>query len=159
MVFRSSPLSRTAFALSPDGKSIVFSAHDSDGYRLYQRSLDEFEAVPIENTEGAVGPFFSPDGEWIAFWADRRLKKVPLLGGPAVTLCETYVWAPFGASWGPNDTIVFTPRVSGEIFEVSANGGEPRAITTLGDGEYGHRLPQVLPDTRWTSGRRTTTTA
>ena len=137
-------LSRTAFALSPDGKLIVFSAGDGEGSRLYRRALDDFEAVPIENTVGASGPFFSPDGQWIAFWADGRLKKLPSAGGPAVTLCETR--PPFGASWGPNNSIVFAPRGSGQIFEVSSDGGEPRPITSLGEGEYAHRLPQVLPD-------------
>ena len=139
-------LSRTTFALSPDSKLIVFSARDGEGSRLYRRALDDFEAGPIANTVGASGPFFSPDGQWIAFWAEGSLKKLQLAGGPAVTLCETSDRRPFGASWGPNNTIVFAPRQSGEIFEVSSDGGEPKAITSLGEGEYGHRLPQVLPD-------------
>ena len=139
-------LSRTAIAFSPDGKLIVFSAGDSQGSRLYRRSLDDFEAVAMKNTEGASGPFFSPDGQWVAFWADGLLKKLPSAGGPAVTLCETSDRPPFGASWGPNNSIVFAPRSNGEIFEVSADGGEPRAITSLGEGEYAHRLPRRLPD-------------
>ncbi len=63
-------LSRTAMALSPDGAHVVFSAGDSEGSRLYLRPMDALEAEPISGTEGAVGPFVSPDGEWIGYWAD-----------------------------------------------------------------------------------------
>ena len=138
-------LSRTTIALSPDGKLLVFSAGDTEGSRLYRRSLDDFDAVPIDGTEGASAPLFSPNGEWIGFWADGSLKKVPVAGGPAVTICHTSDVPPYGWSWGPGDTVVFANRATG-IFGVSSDGGEPRAITSLGEGESAHRLPQMLPD-------------
>jgi serine/threonine-protein kinase len=137
-------MSRTAVAFSRDGKYLVFNAGDSEGFRLYLRPMDGLEAQPIPFTEGALGPFYSPDGKWIGFWANGSLKKVPIGGGPAITLCDTSS-LPVGASWGPNGTIVFG-KDEGGILEISSDGGEPRAITHLAEGEYSHRLPYILPD-------------
>jgi serine/threonine-protein kinase len=145
-VFSDIGLSRTAMALSPDGRYLVYSAGDGEGSRLYLRPMNEHEAEPILGTEEAVGPFFSPDGEWIGFWADGNLKKVPIDGGPPVALCEAR--RTFGASWGPDDTIVFGQQTGG-ILQVSADGGAPEAITRIAKGEWSHRLPHILPDGEW----------
>jgi serine/threonine-protein kinase len=143
-VWTSEGLSRTAMAFSPDGRHLVYGAGDTEGlHRLYLRPMDESEAVPIPGTEAAVGPFFSPSGQWIGFWADGNLMKVPIDGGPPVSLCDA--GRAFGASWGPNDTIVFGQQTGG-ILQVSAGGGAPEAITTLAEGEWSHRLPHILPD-------------
>src|SRR5262249_41081983 len=69
--------SRTAIALSPDGRTIVFSGVRGTVTQLFKRRLDEAEATVMAGTEGARGPFFSPDGQWIGFWADNKLKKAP----------------------------------------------------------------------------------
>ena len=102
------------------------------------------DAIPIQGTEGGAGPFLSPDGEWIGFWANGQLKKVRIEGGPPVTLCDTFR-PPYGASWGPSGTIVYG-QYAGGILEISADGGEPRAMSALSQGEFSHRLPQFLPD-------------
>ena len=140
--------SRTAMALSPDGRSLVFSAVHDGELQLYLRPLDGLQAAPIADTEGADSPFFSPDGKWIGFWAQGALKKVAASGGAATTICETR--AIFGASWGTDDAIVYAGPDGGGLWLVPAGGGVPRPLTTLDPkaGEYSHRLPQFLPDGR-----------
>jgi serine/threonine-protein kinase len=135
--------SRTAMAFSPDGRSIVFSAEREGRVRLYLRKLDQLEGMPIEGTEGASSPFFSPNGDEIAFYANGGLRKLPLAGGPTVTLCE--VGLLFGAAWGVNDQIVFA-SARGGLQQVAASGGKPTSITKLEGDEISHRLPQLLPD-------------
>jgi len=142
--------SRTALALSPDGRRLVFNGGKEGKWQLYLRSLDEPEASPIPGTERAVAPFFSPDGEWLGFWASLTegglrkggLRKVAISGGLPVPVCETPIV--FGASWGENDTIVFG-QMDGGLMQVSADGGLPAKLTTLQEGEYAHRMPHLLP--------------
>src|SRR5262249_49338613 len=140
--------SRTAIALSPDGRTIVFSGVRGTVTQLFKRRLDEVEATAMAGTEGAVGPFFSPDGQWIGFWADDKLKKAPAGGGPPVVICDAPAFLGlFGASWGSDDTIVYSARGEG-IARVSAGGGAPRSVTKVDSSksEVGHILPHVLPD-------------
>ena len=127
-------------AISPDGGTVAYTGAD----RLYLRELGELESRPIPNTEGSNSPFFSPDGQWVGFQTGNRraLQKVSLAGGPAVTIAETSV---AGASWGPDDTILFGLG-QGVLMRVSAEGGEPQPVTTLEDGEVGHWRPDFLPN-------------
>ena len=134
---------RTAVALSPDGKTLVFGAIWGGRQQLYARAMDQLSAIPISGTSGGSSPFFSPDGQWVGFVADGELRKVPLSGGPAVTLCKAA--ALFGASWGDDGTIVFATLRNEGLWRVSAAGGTPVALTTLQPGEYSHRLPHMLP--------------
>jgi serine/threonine-protein kinase len=136
--------SRTTLALSPDGRVLVFSAVRGGQQALFARPLEQGDATPMPGTEDGMNPFFSPDGRWVGFWANGTLKKAPLNGGPPTRICDTA--AIFGASWGPKNTIVFAGQRGG-LFQVSAAGGTPRAITTLDttNGEVSHRLPHVLP--------------
>ena len=98
--------------------------------------MDSLEAEPIGGTEGAIGPFFSPDGQWIGFFADGKLKKVSISGGVTLTLSTlSDSENPRGACWGPNDTIVFTPGQRMGLWQVSAAGGTPQELTTLNEGE------------------------
>ena len=131
--------SRTAMAISPDGRLVVFSGARGDTRQLYLRQLDRSDATPLPGTDGAVGPFFSPDGAWIGFWADNRLRKVPAAGGPPFTICDVpgSIW---GASWAQDDTIFFAGRTG--ISKVPAAGGSPVAITQP-DGKR-HLLPHSL---------------
>ena len=132
-------------ALSPDGKLLVYAAAVSGGRtKLYLRPLDELDARPIPATEGASTPFFSPDGRWLAFFADGVLKKVSVAGGVPLTICEAPpIWS---ASWGEQDTIVFaTTLAASGLWRVSANGGEPIQITTPKPDETQHGYPQLLP--------------
>lgn len=132
--------SRTTLAISPDGTRLVLAGWQNGEQRLYLRALDRPEADPIPATEGALNPFFSPDGEWVGFWADGQLQKVALAGGLPVPLCETTML--FGASWTADDQIVFGQR-SGGLWRVSSQGGVPRLLTQAGLSS--HRLPWVMP--------------
>ena len=109
------------------------------------RRLDQWQARPIPGTEDALQPFFSPDGNWLGFLTLRGLKKVNLAGGEPVELCECS--ARYGASWGPDDKIIFAD-MQGGLFRVSASGGKPKEITLLDEeaGEVSHRLPHILPN-------------
>src|ERR1700676_549966 len=135
-----------AATLSPDGTRLVFLASGADQKRrIYVRSLDQLQATALSGTENAGDPFFSPDGQWIGFFADGKLKKISVQGGAAVTLCD----APTdrGGSWGEDGTIVFTPNRLGALFKVSSAGGTPQSLVTLDKqaGEITQRWPQVLP--------------
>jgi eukaryotic-like serine/threonine-protein kinase len=134
---------RTAVALSPDGKTLVFGAIWGGRQQLYARAMDELSAIPMSGASGGSSPFFSPDGQWVGFGAGGELRKVPLSGGPAVTLCKAA--SLYGASWGSDGTIVFATARNGGLWRVSAAGGTPEALTTLQPGEYSHRLPHMLP--------------
>jgi serine/threonine-protein kinase len=133
-------------AISPDGRVAVFSGAREGRPQmyvpqLYVRQLDRPEATPLPGTEGAVGPFFSPDGAWIGFWADNKIKKIPAAGGPPSTICDVPPGRGWGASWADDDTIFFAS--SAGISKVSAAGGAPVAVTHP-DGKR-HLLPQSLP--------------
>jgi eukaryotic-like serine/threonine-protein kinase len=133
-------------ALSRDGRRLVYTADRGGGRQLFLRSLPEIEARPIEGTAGARSPFFSPDGQWIGFFAEGKLKKVQIAGGPAQTICDD-VTAQRGAAWSENDTIVLTPEFAGGLSRVSARGGklEPLTKPDAGKDERTHRWPEVLP--------------
>jgi serine/threonine-protein kinase len=139
----------TPLALSPDGRTLVAVANDGQTRQLYQRPLDELDQIPIRGTEGAEGPIFSPDGEWVAFWTippEQILKKVALAGGPPTTLTPVsdFRWA----DWGPDGTIVFAgaDTVNTGLWLVAESGGEPQQIAT--PEEEGERYvdPQFTPD-------------
>src|SRR6266581_8053661 len=133
-------------ALSPDGSRLAYVANHSGAQQLYVRPIDHLEATAIPGTESAESPFFSPDGQWLGFFAEGKLKKVSLSGGAALDLCSAA--ANRGASWGPDDNIILTPSfgVSG-LFRVSAAGGTPKPLTILDHkkGEFSHRWPEILP--------------
>ena len=132
---------RPAVALSSDGPRLVYSANQ----QLYLRAMDQTEATPIRGTENARGPFFSPDGEWVGFSAERQLKKVAISGGASVRLCDAGGFGGvLGARWGADDTIVFGERGAG-IMQVSADGGAPEVLIPLDTTEEVGHGPQVLP--------------
>jgi serine/threonine protein kinase len=139
----------TESAISPDGRSLVFTTSDPSGAtKLWLRSLASVESRAIAGTEAGHLPFWSPDSRQIAFFADHKLKKVPAAGGTVEQLCEAKDGR--GGTWGTQDVIVFAPANGGALQSVSANGGEPKAATTLdaARGETGHRFPSFLPDGR-----------
>jgi serine/threonine-protein kinase len=140
--------SRTAFAVHPNGKMIVFNGDaKSAPPQLYIRELSKTDAIPIPGTQEARGPFFSPDGQWIGFFAKGQIKKVSLAGGPPVVICSVSpdTRGLFGASWAEDGTIYFSDRGEG-ISKVPAAGGTPVKMTTsdAAHGEF-HILPQALP--------------
>ena len=135
-----------SLALSPDGGTLVIAGTDSTGQRLYRRTLDRPEATVVAGTEGGLGPFFSPDGAWIGFFADRRLKRVPVAGGAAVDIAAAPGY-PSGASWGIDNRIVFASGYRSPLRLVDASGGNAEIVTTL-DAGLGHLYPEFLPDGR-----------
>ncbi len=137
-----------AFALSPDGHALVFSAEAAGARpRLWVRSLDHMDARQLAGTEDAQDPFWSPDSRWIGFFADGRLKKVPANGGAAQVIAET-VTDFRGATWGPEDTILFGGGRQ-PILSVNAAGGSTTPVTVIGASQEGsHRNPHFLPDGR-----------
>jgi serine/threonine protein kinase/Tol biopolymer transport system component len=132
-------------ALSPDGRTLVYAASHDGKIQLYRRSLAEFGPFLIAGTEGGRAPFFSPDGEWIGFEVGRTLRKVPVMGGHAVTLCES-PGSIRGASWGAAG-IVFSV-LNSSLWLVPAGGGAPQPFTLPDreNGELGHLHPNFLPD-------------
>jgi len=138
-----------ALALSPDGDYLAYVEEGSDGRRkIYLRALDEFKATPLPGTEGAISPFFSPDGEWIGY-ADhfqRKLKKVPVKGGEPILLAESINFR--GGSWTSDDAIIFAPSFQSGLMRVAAPGEEIGQLTIpdANADETGHGWPQVLPD-------------
>lgn len=138
-------IGRPALAISPGGDVITYAARDDTSTRLYVRSLDRIEALPLPGTEGAYQPFFSPDGRWIGFFADRYLKKVPVGGGRPITLGT--VAEPYGASWGQEDRILVADRQGTRMMWFPADGGAP----TPQDPELGVRAtePYLLQDGKW----------
>ncbi len=140
------PSTRTApnVVISPDGARLVFTNQGSDGKtRLYTRRLDQLNAVVIAGTEGALGPFFSPNGKWIGFFASRHLKKVAIDGGSPTELCDA--GSVMGASWGDDGNIIAALYPLGVLSRVPETGGPPQPITKLEPGEASHRWVQVLP--------------
>jgi serine/threonine-protein kinase len=137
---------RNDLTLSPDGSKLLYQGWDGDSTALYLHSLDQIAPRRVDGTDGSIGyrVFFSPDGEWIGFWADGKLKKIAADGGEPVTLGE--VRFIIGASWGEEGSIVFGARNSG-LRRVSAEGGEPETLVELQPerGELDHHFPQILP--------------
>ena len=131
--------------VSPDGTLLGFVARTNGRpSQLHVRRLDQLTATPLNGTEGASSPFFSPDGQWVAFFADLKLKKVPVTGGAVVTLADAP--SPRGGWWAEDGTIVFTASYRASLMRVSAVGGPAQPLTTLAEGEITHRFPQMLPD-------------
>jgi hypothetical protein len=130
-------------ALSPDGTALAFVGQPQSGEpRLYVRRLNQLNATPLERTDGAAAPFFSPDGQWIAYFAEGKLKKMPVNGGASIALCD--VSAPRGGAWADDGTIVFAPASTSSLFRVSAAGGKPEPTTKLAQREVTHRWPQLI---------------
>jgi serine/threonine-protein kinase len=146
-----------AAILSPDGAVVAFVAQRSGGGspQLYVRHLNQLQATPLSGTDDVESPFFSPDGQWIAFFAGGKLKKISVTGGAAVTLCDAP--AGRGGAWGDDGTIVFSPSAAPRVrlVRVSSAGGKAEPLTSIVEGEVNRfggfvlaatqRWPQVLP--------------
>jgi Tol biopolymer transport system component/tRNA A-37 threonylcarbamoyl transferase component Bud32 len=136
-------------AVSPDGRAIAYVAQDDSGLDvLWVRRLDSNAGQPLQGTQDARRPFWSPDGRSLAFFAGGQLKKIDPSGGPAISIGEAAVG--LGGAWSPNGEIVFAPGNRTPLHRVPAGGGVPSPITSLDSerGENSHRWPQFLPDGR-----------
>ncbi len=133
-------------AISPDGSHVVYFAGVGTRSQLYVRAMDDFTATPLPGTERVDRDFFfSPDGEWVAFVVGNKLKKVSLVGGAPITLCDVEIFE--GGYWGSQNTIVFTAGSPTGLYRVSANGGEPEslAMPDPDKGEIEYQQPEILP--------------
>ena len=136
-----------ALALSADGSTAAWAAcgHAADTCALYVRPIDRLDAARLPGTDGARAPFFSPDGRWIAFFADGKLKKVATAGGSPSVLADAP--SPGGGAWGPGGQLVFAGTPAGGLALVSDQGGAVTPLTTpdAARGEVRHLLPSWLP--------------
>ncbi|HEV2063116.1 MAG TPA: hypothetical protein VGS00_01035, partial [Thermoanaerobaculia bacterium] len=135
--------------ISPDGRYLAFNATDSEGKsRIWVRALNALSAQALQGTEGTTRPFWSPDSRFLAFFAEGKLKKIEVAGGPAQKICD----APTGAdgSWSPEGVILYDGRSNDPIYRVSAAGGVP-AVAAKAEAarkETSVGWPEFLPDGR-----------
>ena len=128
--------------VSPDGTRLVYVSQN----RLFTRRLDQSTGTELTGTEGAYEPFFSPDGQWVAFFTGSQLKKVPVEGGGAILLCDCSAGVSRGGSWGEDGNIIASlSSVRGGLSRIPSAGGTPTPITQLAPGEAIHSWPQILP--------------
>jgi Tol biopolymer transport system component len=133
-----SPLG-TDTIISPDGTRLVYVSQG----RLFTRRLDQLNATGLEGTQGAYAPFFSPDGQWVAFFTTGKLQKISVEGGSAITLCNAAYGR--GGSWGEDGNIIAMLGINGGLSRIPSAGGPPTPVTNLQSGEATHRWPQILP--------------
>ncbi len=135
-------------AISADGNHIVYRAGtNTPESGLVVRPLNGLDVTPLAGTVGADA-FMSPNGSWVGFFGLDELRKVSITGGPPITVCRISS-VPRGASWGPDDTIVFAVADTRTgLLSVPASGGEPKVLTAVKPGELGHFFPFVLPGGR-----------
>jgi serine/threonine protein kinase/Tol biopolymer transport system component len=135
-------------AISPNGRRLIFAAGSGGKTQLWVRDLDSATPWAVAGTDGAYNPFWSPDSSEVAFFANAKLRKVKLSGGPSLVLCDAMQGR--GGSWNRNGVIVFTPSTTGPIFKVPSHGGKPEPVTALDvpAEEVSHRWPWFLPDGR-----------
>src|SRR5215831_16865245 len=129
-------------AISPDGTRLVFVARN----RLFTRRLDQSQNTELAGTEGAREPFFSPDSQSVAFFADAKLKRISVEGGGTTVICDATL-GPEGGFWSENGTIVAALNPIDRIVQIPSTGGTPTTLTELDrtNGEVTHRWPQLLP--------------
>ena len=134
-----STLSGADAILSPDGTRMVYVSQG----RLFTRRLDQPNTSELAGTEGASAPFFSPDGQWVAFFSAGKLQKISVDGGSAITLYSANNGV--GGSWGEDGTIIAGLGLAGGLSRIPASGGTPVPVTEMQNGEATHRWPQILP--------------
>jgi Tol biopolymer transport system component len=121
-------------------------AVDSSATALAVRDCSTGETRVLNGTDDAGFPFWSPDGKWIAFFTDGKLRKIPAAGGPVITVCAAH--AGRGGSWSERGEIVFAADITGPIYRVSPDGGAPVAVTHVQSANWTNRMPYFLPDGR-----------
>ena len=145
----SGSLGPSGTAISPDGRTIIYARERPDGARLYARQLDELTARPLAGTENGEHPFFSPNGEWIAFYSNGAIRKLRLAAGGTPVLVTEVAGAAFlgGGAWTEDDAIMYATIPGGALYRVNANGGTPSRVA-VADTTRRVFLPQPLPGTR-----------
>jgi Tol biopolymer transport system component len=125
--------------LSPDGTRMVYVSQG----RLFTRRLDQPTATELAGTQAAYAPFFSPDGQWVAFFTTGKLQKISVEGGSAITLCNVPNFR--GGSWDEDGNIIAALNNAVGLSRIPSAGGLPTPVTDLQSGEVTHRWPQILP--------------
>jgi serine/threonine-protein kinase len=140
--------SRPDVEISPLGTHIVYPGLADGRPVLLVRALDRLDADPVPGSEGGIAPFFSPDGRWIGFVANGKLKRAAIAGGPPITIADAPT--PRGATWTDDGYIVFAPLTTGGLVRVPADGGPVEPLTTLDSSTdaISHRWPAALPGGR-----------
>ena len=143
----------SSLVISPDGTRVVFAGSVAGGVpALFARRLDDPTIVELAGTQGAVMPFFSPDGQWVAFWNNGRLEKAALAGGAVIPLADLNVMG--GGSWTDDGSLVVAAglglRLNGQptpagLVRVASGGGKPEPIVNIASGELFFNFPQILP--------------
>ncbi len=138
------------FAIAPAGSPLAIEAAEGPVRRLYVRDIGDLAVRALPGTDGARQPFFSNDGAWVGFFADRKLMKVPIAGGPPLPLADIGS-NPRGAAWLADGSIVVAPSQTSGLVRIPDRGGRPARLTTLdrSRGEYSHRWPDPLTGTKW----------
>ena len=136
----------TSFALSPDGRQIVFVASANGVSRHVASSSSGTQAQPLAGTDGARAPFWSPDGRAIAFFASATLKRLDLGSDTPRVLAPVIIGQ--GGTWNTDGVILFAPSLLTPVMRVSASGGPAQPVTTLASGQTNHLAPTFLPDGR-----------
>jgi eukaryotic-like serine/threonine-protein kinase len=134
------------FAIAPDGSRVAFVALGSDGLTsLWIRGLSSANAQQLSGTQGATFPFWSPDSLHVGFFAQGRLKTVDLVNSAVQSLSD--VAAGFGGTWNQDGIIVFSPGITGPVYQIPAAGGTPEPVTKIPEGSVEtHHFPLFLPD-------------
>jgi Tol biopolymer transport system component len=134
--------------ISPDGRTLVFTGSSRGKRQLFVRRMDSLQTTALTGTDGAAAPFWSPDGRYIGFTADGKLKKVEAGRGPVQVLCDTQL--AFAGTWSRGGVIVFGPAVGQPLHQVSAAGGTPTPVLKLDESrrERVQLWPHFLPDGR-----------
>ena len=115
-------------AISRDGRTVAYvTQQGADPSQLYLRDLNSFEARAVAGSNGARQPFFSPDGKWVAFFAQGQLQKAEVAGGAPIRLAEAAV--PFGGTWNEDNTIIYTTALGSGLLRIPASGGTPESLT------------------------------
>jgi serine/threonine protein kinase/Tol biopolymer transport system component len=136
--------------VSPDGRSIVMPVAVDGRGLLALRRIDDADVVPLEGTEGAFGPFFSPNGRSVGFISNGKLRRIEIAGGPPMALADVRDGPLRGGAWNGSGILLFARQSDSGLFKISESGGTAQPATTLdaSRGDAGHRFPQFLPDGR-----------
>jgi eukaryotic-like serine/threonine-protein kinase len=143
--------------MTPDGQRVIYTAGAVGAERLFVRRMDRVEATPLPGTDGGHGPFVSPDGRWVAFFANGALRKVPIEGGEPQVICA--VPTGVGGAWLSDDEIVFAPDWTSPLMRVRASSGSEPKVAAAPKPGYSYRWPDRIDDrtviaTRWRSTAR-----
>jgi serine/threonine-protein kinase len=131
-------------AISGDGERVTYTGVQDGVRRVYIQTLTNPKPTVLEGSDGASTPFFSPDGEWVGFFAVGKLKKAPVAGGPPEVIADATF--PRGAAWGPDNRILYAPFPAGALLQAPNPGSTLQEFTHFADKEFSHRYPQFLPN-------------